>query len=136
MSRFPVSVKGVVSVGRKIPLLKNEREEWELPGGKLEMGESPEECVRREVMEELALDVEVGPLLDAWVYEVVPGGQVLVLTYGCFAENLDGALRSEEHSDMRLFDLKELNRIRLPEGYRRSVEAWSRHPALLRRSKR
>ena len=45
MSCFPVCVKGVVSVGGKVPLLKNEREEWELPGGKLETEESPEVCV-------------------------------------------------------------------------------------------
>ena len=33
--KFPISVKGVVALDNKFPLLKNEREEWELPGGKL-----------------------------------------------------------------------------------------------------
>jgi ADP-ribose pyrophosphatase YjhB (NUDIX family) len=36
---FPVSVKGVVVQGGKVLLLRNERDEWELPGGKLEVGE-------------------------------------------------------------------------------------------------
>ena len=36
--RFPVSVKGIVYHNGKIVLLKNERDEWELPGGKLELG--------------------------------------------------------------------------------------------------
>ena len=66
--RFPVSVKGVVFVDSKVALLKNSRDEWELPGGKLELGESPEICVVREISEELAITARVGPLLDAWVY--------------------------------------------------------------------
>ena len=41
--RFPVSIKGVVIRGDKVILLRNERDEWELPGGKLELSESPEE---------------------------------------------------------------------------------------------
>ncbi len=36
---FPVSVKGVAVQGRRVLLLENERMEWELPGGKLELGE-------------------------------------------------------------------------------------------------
>ena len=37
---------------RRVALLRNERGEWELPGGKLERGESPEHCLVREIQEE------------------------------------------------------------------------------------
>jgi len=58
-ARFPVSVKGVVVVDGKFVLLKNEREEWELPGGKLESNEEPQSCLVREIEEELGLSVSI-----------------------------------------------------------------------------
>lgn len=35
---FPVSIKGVLILDGKALLLKNERDEWDLPGGKIELG--------------------------------------------------------------------------------------------------
>jgi 8-oxo-dGTP pyrophosphatase MutT (NUDIX family) len=110
-------------------LLKNERGEWELPGGRLEAGEGLRECVAREVREETGLRVGVGPLLDAYVYEVLPGARVLIFTYGCFAGSLRGVRRSAEHTDLKMFPFDDLARIELPGGYAASILAWSRHPA-------
>jgi 8-oxo-dGTP pyrophosphatase MutT (NUDIX family) len=70
---FPVSVKGVAVQGGKVLLLRNERDEWELPGGKLEVGEAPADCVVREISEESGWQVTAGPLLDCWRYEVRAG---------------------------------------------------------------
>ena len=123
---FPVSVKGVVFVGDRVVLLKNEREEWELPGGRLETGESPPVCVVREIREELAIDVAAEKLLDCWLYEVLPGQEVVIVTYGCRYEG-DGAVRrSHEHSAAGQFDLSELDGLQMPEGYRRSIRDWHR----------
>jgi len=46
---FPVSVKGVAVQDGRLLLLENERAEWELPGGKLEIGEDPPACLVREI---------------------------------------------------------------------------------------
>ena len=40
--------------------------EWSLPGGLLELGESLQDAVRREIKEETALDVEVGPVIETF----------------------------------------------------------------------
>ncbi|MGZ3492079.1 MAG: NUDIX domain-containing protein, partial [Gemmatimonadaceae bacterium] len=81
--RFPVSVKGVVIRDGRVILVANERDEWELPGGKLELSESPKECLAREIVEELQLVVEPESIVDSWVYTIASGVHVLVLTYGC-----------------------------------------------------
>jgi 8-oxo-dGTP pyrophosphatase MutT (NUDIX family) len=70
---FPVSVKGVAVQDRKVLLLLNERDEWELPGGKLEVGEDPPGCVVREICEETRWRVTAGPLLDCWQYHIREG---------------------------------------------------------------
>jgi hypothetical protein len=47
---FPVSIKGVVLRAGRVLLLRNDRDVWELPGGRPEVGETPEQCVVRETL--------------------------------------------------------------------------------------
>jgi 8-oxo-dGTP pyrophosphatase MutT (NUDIX family) len=122
--RFPVSVKGIVYQDGKVVLLKNERDEWELPGGKLELGEAPEFCVVREIEEELGLVAKIGPLLDSWVYHIYEGVDVLILTYGCYPTPFSAVTHSPEHKAVGLFSPEEVKTLRMPEGYKNSIQSW------------
>ena len=123
--RFPVSVKGVVLHAERVVLLQNEREEWELPGGKLELGERPEDCVTREIHEELGLQVTPGPLLDSWVYHITVGVDVLIVTYGCYPMPFASVTHSPEHKAVGLFTLQEVQTLPMPEGYKKSIQVWA-----------
>jgi 8-oxo-dGTP pyrophosphatase MutT (NUDIX family) len=67
---WPVSIKGVLFLEEKVVLLLNDRAEWELPGGRLEKGETPEACLIRELNEELGCAVAVDKLLLAEVLDL------------------------------------------------------------------
>lgn len=118
---FPVSIKGVLqSPEGQIVLMLNERDEWELPGGRIELGETAPGCLAREIAEELDVEVEVGEPLDSYLFEVIPGKHVFISTYRC--QWLGGFVPkiSHEHKEIGLFDPADLP-VNLPKGYRDSI---------------
>lgn len=117
---FPVSVKIVIPRNEKVILLRNERDEWELPGGKLDAGEDPIECVLREAQEELSLAVRVRGILDSWLYNV-NGVDVVIITY--LANDVGDAdtIISHEHKEIAYFALGEIASLKMPDGYKRSI---------------
>ncbi len=72
MRKYPdrpiVGVGAVIFDAGRVLLIKRAHEplkgEWSLPGGALDVGETLEAAVAREVLEETGLEVEVGPLID------------------------------------------------------------------------
>lgn len=77
----PISIKGIIRINGKYLLVKNNRNEWELPGGRLEPNELPEETLVREIYEELNIKFKVSKIVDSWVFEVVPNKTVFIVTY-------------------------------------------------------
>jgi mutator protein MutT len=65
-----VGVGAVIVSDGKVLLVKRGREplagQWSLPGGAVEVGETLEECLVRELREETGLDVEVGPVIEVF----------------------------------------------------------------------
>ena len=125
---YPVSVKGVLAApSGDIVLLKNERDEWELPGGRIETGESSAECLAREIDEELGLRVVVGAPLDSYLFEVIPGKHVFIVTYACTLVGEYAPVISHEHTQVALFAPGALP-VRLPSGYRDSIATYCSSP--------
>lgn len=121
----PLSVKGVLLVDGRVLLLRNERAEWELPGGRPEPGETEPQTLVREFREELTLQVEVVRKLDSYQFEVLPSRQVSIATYGCRLQGEYAPVLSKEHDAYGLFELVALPGLPLPQGYARSILAWS-----------
>ncbi len=65
-----VGVGAVIVDGDRVVLIKRRFEplkgQWSLPGGAVEIGETLEECVAREMREETGLEVEVGPVIEVF----------------------------------------------------------------------
>ncbi len=71
---------------------------WEFPGGKTEQGETPEQCIKREIMEELAVDIEVKSVFANTNYSF-NGRTVRFTFFNC--DITKGDIRLNVHNDMR-----------------------------------
>ncbi|MDL1973095.1 MAG: 8-oxo-dGTP diphosphatase MutT [Deltaproteobacteria bacterium] len=71
---------------------------WELPGGKIRGGETPEQCLKREIKEELGIDIEVGRFFTSSKF-TYPHISIELLVY--FAKWKGGDIRVLAHDEVR-----------------------------------
>ncbi len=84
---------------------------WEFPGGKIELGESPEQALIREVHEELGLTVSVGDIF-AVGHHAYPQREVVLLVYD--ARVVAGEPSCKEVAEFRWVTPEELVAMDLP----------------------
>ena len=83
---------------------------WEFPGGKIEVGETPQEALIREIKEELEVDIKVGDLIDTVEYDY----PTFHLSMDCFwAEIVSGNLVLREHEAAKWLTIDELDSVKL-----------------------
>lgn len=81
---------------------------WEFPGGKIEVGETPQEALIREIKEELEVEIEVGELIDTIEYDY----PTFHLSMDCFwTEIVSGDLVLKEHEAAKWLTKDELDLI-------------------------
>lgn len=79
---------------------------WEFPGGKIEQEESEQECIKREIKEELSIEIEVGRRLEPSLYEY-PNFKIELIPY--ISHYKSGNLTLNEHSQFLLLNKEDLS---------------------------
>ncbi|HMP32261.1 MAG TPA: (deoxy)nucleoside triphosphate pyrophosphohydrolase [Saprospiraceae bacterium] len=81
---------------------------WEFPGGKLEENETEEDCIKREIREELNIEILVLKKLSSSFHKY-PNINVELIPF--VAQYLSGELTLKEHQSYQLLTLAELNHL-------------------------
>jgi 8-oxo-dGTP diphosphatase len=118
-----VGVGAVIFDGDRVLLVKRGHEplkgEWSLPGGRVELGETLEDAVAREILEETGLEVTVGPVVEVLDrVRLAPDGRVehhfVIIDYLCYRQG--GSLaHASDADDVQWVDVARLANYRVSE---------------------
>lgn len=78
---------------------------WEFPGGKIEPGETPEECLQRELKEEFSIESKIGPFFEESCYDYGTK-QIRLLSY--FVEYKSGTFTLNDHDEIKWLRVHQL----------------------------
>lgn len=118
--KFPISIKAIIIDDNKVLCLKNEREEWDFPGGKLDFNEGVEECLKREVKEEVNLEIKNLNILKPFnlKFNNIP---VFILVYSANISCDSSINISYEHSEYNFFSKSEIINLNMPQDYKNLI---------------
>jgi 8-oxo-dGTP diphosphatase len=93
---------------------------WEFPGGKIEPNETVEECIKREIYEELGIEIEVGEHLIT-IHHIYTHLEVTLKVYHC--RLIAGTPQPLECDEVRWVSVNELEQFTFPEANAQIIAA-------------
>ncbi|WP_294132043.1 (deoxy)nucleoside triphosphate pyrophosphohydrolase [uncultured Clostridium sp.] len=84
---------------------------FEFPGGKIEKGETPEESLARELMEEMNIKIDVKEYVGESIYDYGNGKVISLLGY--ISEIIDGEIKLSDHDRYEWVTLEEINNYKI-----------------------
>jgi mutator protein MutT len=93
---------------------------WEFPGGKLEPGETIEDCIKREILEELGIEIKVGDRLITIDY-CYTNFDVTLNVYHC--QHISGTPQPIECDEIRWVKLDEIDQFPFPKANEQIIAA-------------
>ena len=112
------TVAVIITKGDKIlltkrsPNMKREPNKWCIPGGHMEIGETPEKAVKRETKEEIKLDIKNLKFLF-YYNEYMPKLKIHAVSLIFKAITYDKPKKSDEVSESKWFTKKEIKKLKM-----------------------
>ncbi|MFN4145357.1 MAG: (deoxy)nucleoside triphosphate pyrophosphohydrolase [Runella sp.] len=96
---------------------------WEFPGGKVDEGETEEEALQREIMEELSIEIEIGTrLAPAFKEDITRQRTICLIPYIC--RIVSSPIILTEHLRYKWIDLKEIHLLDWAEADLEVIETY------------
>lgn len=122
-----ITTKALFYQDGKILFVKDTKGKWEMPSGKIEPGETPEQAIKREIKEELGFSkVEIGNIINVWLFKTSfykKDHQYYILVYECFTNETEIKL-SDEHIEYKWVLLDEVDDLIMDDGHKESVKKY------------
>ena len=95
---------GKVLIAQRSEIM-NQPLKWEFPGGKVEINESEEECLKREILEELNIKIEIKTRLVSSEFKY-PDFEICLIPFIC--KYIEGDILLKEHKKIKWIEKEEL----------------------------
>ncbi len=119
------TVKALIKRGGRVLFVKDLKDVWELPGGRIIKGETPEQALARELKEELGFsNVKISRVIHNFSFvSDIARIEYEVTIYECSTDE-KVILQTEEAKECRWVKLDQINTLNMRSGYKHALQSY------------